>query len=138
MSDGQSDSDKDWRSWAYLQKDNWPECIPWTYPKREYGPYPFGKKTHHDPHDLDTYPASNPTAASVGETYMGDVCPWCGVPLDWLEDVVLITGARGTFADVDDSDDPTPAYHPDCWQAREAERRRPTNRTLTEFGHDGH
>lgn len=123
----------DWRKSAYLRVENWPEAIPPTGPKREYGPAPWGQKTHDDPHDLDDYPNSHPDAASVGETFLGDVCPYCGKPLDWFGEVVLIDGTRGTFADVDDVGDPTPAYHPECWRDREAERAGLENTTVEEF-----
>jgi len=112
----------DWRYAAYLNRVNWPECIPWTGPKREYGPYPWSRPDHDDPHDLDEYPHMHPDAGSIGEMYMGDVCPYCGVPVKWDAEVVLITGAKGTLHEVDTMADPTPAYHSDCWHEREQEK----------------
>ena len=121
---------RDWRSWAYLRKEHWPEAIPEMGPKREYGPYPWGKKGHHDPDDLDDYPNSHPDAASVGETYMGDVCPYCGVPLDWIRDTVVTTdGDEGPFHEVNEIGNPVPAYHPECWR----ERRGETSHEITEW-----
>lgn len=90
-------------------------------------------KVHYDPHDLDDYPHSHPDAASVGDEHMGDTCPRCGVPLSMLETVVLITGEKGTFADVDDMNDPTPAFHPPCWEERTAEVNRIENETLADY-----
>lgn len=110
--------DRDWRSWAYLQKDNWPECIPWYGPKREYGPYPWSVPDHDDPDDLDDYPHMHPDSASVGDTYLGDVCPFCGVPLRWDEEVVLLDGSRGVFHEINELEEPEPAYHPECWAER--------------------
>jgi len=126
-------SDRDWRKAAYLRIENWPEAIPPMGPKREYGPYCWGEKRHHDPHDLDGWPHSHPDAASVGDSYLGDVCPYCGKPLDWLGEVVLITGEKGVFAEVDETDDPTPAYHTDCWNDRQAEKHGLENTTLSEW-----
>lgn len=125
---------EDWRYAAHLRKQNWPDAIPPMGPKREYGPYPWSPKAHHDPHDLDDYPHSHPDAASVGETYMGDVCPYCGVPLDWVNDeVVMFDGRRGQFCEVNDVDTPKPAYHPDCWRDRQAEKHGLENTTLGEY-----
>lgn len=131
-------TDRDWREYAYLRKENWPDAIPPTGPKRRYGPYPFARPDHDDPHDLDTYPNSHPDAASVGESHLGDVCPYCGVPLDWLADtVVTIDGERGVFADVNAANDPVPAYHPACWTERQATAARQEYRTLDTFAADG-
>lgn len=130
------DRERDWRSWAYLQADNWPEAIPGMGPKREYGPYPWSAPTHYDDYDLDDYPHSHPDAGSVGGEYLGDVCPYCGVPLRWDEKVVLIGGTRGTFHEVDDLDSSTPAYHPDCYDDRDATIRRTENRSLDEWAED--
>lgn len=115
------DTERDWRESAYLSKENWPEAIPNDGPKREYGPYTWGRISHEDPNALDDYPASHPDAASVGDVYLGDVCPYCGVPLAWTEQVVLLTGESGIFGDVDDLQEPTPAYHTDCWEQRREE-----------------
>lgn len=125
--------ERDWRRSAYLTRDNWPEAIPWTGPKRRSGPYPWGRPRHDDPYDLDDYPDLHPDAASVGGSYMGDVCPYCGVPLPNNQDVVLITGERGELCDVDDLHDPTPAYHPDCWRERQAEMHGLENTTLDDY-----
>lgn len=130
-------NDRDWRESAYLRKENWPEAIPEMGPKREYGPYPWGRKTHDDPHDVDDYPNSHVDAASVGHYYMGDVCPYCGVPLSWAEKVVTIEGDCGEFSDVDDHDDPTPAYHPECWKERQAEIHGEENQNFGEFSGGG-
>jgi hypothetical protein len=134
MTDTTDTDDRDWREWAYLSKSRWPEAIPNCGPAREYGPKPWGRKTHYDPEGLDKYPASHPGAASVGDAYMGDVCPYCGVPLAWTERVVLITGTRGIYGSVDAVDEPTPAYHPECWDERVAEGATPKGiKSLTEF-----
>lgn len=126
-------SDRDWRKSAYLTLSNWPECIPWTGPKRRYGPFPWGEVDHYDPHNLDDYPHHHPAAASVGDSYIGDVCPYCGVPLDFGDEVVLHDGQRGVFAELNDLDDPVPAYHPTCWRERQAEKHSLTNTTLGDF-----
>lgn len=120
--------DRDWRSWAYLDADNWPEAIPAMGPKREYGPWPWPEPTH-DPEGLDPYPDSHPNAASIGDLYLGDVCPWCGVPLRWDQTVVLIDKTRGVFHEISAIDDPAVAYHPGC----HAERRGKLNRSLTDY-----
>lgn len=126
-------SDRDWREWAYLDASRWPEAIPEMGPKREYGPYPWGQKTHHDPHDVDDYPNSHPDAASCGDTYLGDVCPRCGVPLRWDEEVYTIGGTRGVFHEVDELDSPTPAYHIECYRDRQAEIHGLENTSLEDF-----
>lgn len=117
----------------YLRVENWPECIPPTEPTEEYAPQAWWQPTHDDPHGVDDYQHTHPDAASIGDDYMGDVCPYCGVPLRWTESVVLITGDRGTFHEVDDVDSPTPAYHPDCWRDRQAEIHGHENATLDAF-----
>lgn len=125
----EADDPRDWREWAYVRAENWPEAIPWTGPKREYGPYPWGRPDHDDPHGLDTYPHTHPDAASVGENYLGDVCPYCGTPLRWDEVVVQREDGRGRLCDLDDPSDPTPSYHPQC----AAERRQELHRSFGEF-----
>lgn len=125
---------RDWRESAYLKKENWPEAIPPMGPKREYGPYPWGEKAHHDPRDIDDYQSTHPDAASIGETYMGDVCPYCGVPLDWANDeVVLLDGSRGTFCDINEIGEPEPAYHPKCWLERQATIKAQENRSISDY-----
>lgn len=113
--------DRDWREWAYLTAENWPEAIPNSGPHREYGPWPWSSPTHDDPHGVDRWPASHPDAASVGHSYMGDVCPYCGVPLNRRETVVLIDGMEGQFAEINPVAEPEPAYHPECWSERQHE-----------------
>lgn len=121
---------RDWREWAHLRKDNWPEAIPPMGPKREHGPYPWGEPGHDDPDGLDDYPASHPDASSIGESYIGDVCPYCGVPLRWDETVVLAdSGDYGVFRDISDLRSPEVAYHSEC----HAERRAAVNHSLGEF-----
>ena len=127
------DDPSDWREYAHLTVEHWPEAIPVMGPKRQYGPHPWGTPTHEDEYGLDTYPNAHPDAASIGHQYLGDVCPYCGVPLRFTETVVLLTGERGEFHEIDDVADPTPAYHPDCWTEREAERHRQENKTLTQY-----
>jgi len=126
-------SDRGWRESAYLQATNWPEAIPEMGPKREYGAYPWGRKTHDDPHDVDEYPNSHPDAASCGDTYLGDVCPYCGVPLRWDEPVSTIDGQQGQLHEVDDLNDPTPAYHVECYRSRQAEIHDTEGTTLQDF-----
>lgn len=125
-------SDSDWRKWAYTQASNWPEAVPWMGPKRRYGPYPWGRPTHDD-EGLDDYPHRHIDANSCGDGFLGDVCPYCGVPLRWTEEVYLIDGTFGIFGAVDETDDPTPAYHPDCWRERQAEKHGNENTTRTEY-----
>ena len=126
--------DRDWRESAYLRKENWPEAVPNCGPSREYGPSAWAKKSHYDPEDIDDYAASHPAAASVGDVYMGDVCPYCGVPLAWTEKVVLITGTSGIYGTVDTVEAATPAYHPECWDRRVEQGATPKGiKTLTEF-----
>lgn len=126
-------TDRDWREWAYLRKENWPEAIPWCGPKREYGPYPWHEPNHHDPHGLDDYPFSHPDAASCGDTYMGDVCPRCGVPLRGDETVVNHRGTEGMLWDVSPDENPVPCYHPECWRERQAEKHKQHNASLEDF-----
>lgn len=126
-------SNQAWRKNAYLKKDNWPEAIPPMAPRREYGPYPWGQKHHHDPHDVDDYPSSHPDAGSIGHEYLGDVCPQCGVPLSWEEEVVTIQGNQGYFYDVNDLDSPTPAFHPECWKTRKAKINSIENYSIDDF-----
>lgn len=123
-------TDRDWREWAHLKKENWPEAIPEMGPKREHGPYPWREKTHDDPNDLDSYPNYHPDAASIGDVYMGDVCPYCGVPLNFYRDeVVTIEGDGGVFRELNVISEPIAAYHPECWN----ERRGETNADLDDY-----
>jgi hypothetical protein len=121
-----TETDRDWRKSAYLRKENWPEAIPWTGPRRAYGPYSWGKA------DIDgcKYPSNHPDAASIGHNYIGDVCPWCGVPLHGTdEEVVLHNGSEGTLIELTELGDPEPAFHPGCytkWRGRD-------NAQLTEW-----
>ena len=117
---------------SHLRVTNWPECIPWTGPTRESAADCWGRFVS-DRDIPGEYPSTHPAAASVGEPYLGDVCPECGVPLRWTEEVVLITGSRGIFADVDETADPTPGYHPECWEEYETESKQAQNHTLGEF-----
>lgn len=129
-------SDRRWRVAAYLSVERWPEAIPFDGPKHPDCPEPFAYYRADDDRldpDLDPYPASHPAAASVGDTHLGDVCPRCGVPLDWLEEVVTIDGEAGVYSDVDETGDPTPAYHPDCWRERQAEASAAVNASLGDF-----
>jgi hypothetical protein len=111
----------DWRKSAYLRKENWPEAIPNCGPKREYGPYPWAEPTH-DSEGLDTYPFSHPAAASIGDYYMGDVCPQCGVPLRYDENVITLDGTEGVLHEVSPATDPVPCYHKECHAERRAEQ----------------
>lgn len=126
-------TERDWRESAYLKKENWPEAIPPTGPKREYGPEPWFSKVHPDPHNLDDYPSSHPDAASIGYQYGGDVCPYCGVPLENDVELVDQTGQTGTIWDLARDDVTIPVYHPECWKARRADRRRKENASLAEY-----
>jgi len=127
------DDDRDWREWAFLREKFWPDAIPYTGPKREYGPYPWGEKTHEDPHDVDDYPDSHPSAASVGDLYAGDVCPYCGTPTRIDQEVVTGEGERGELIAMTDRRDPEPAYHPNCWTQRQEAIGQLENRTLADF-----
>lgn len=126
-------SNQDWRETAYLKKSNWPEAIPPIGPKREYGPYPWGKISHENPHNVDDYPHSHPDAASCGDIYMGDVCPQCGVPLRYDTEVVNIRGSRGELHAVSPDENPIPCYHPECWKNRQATLRSHENQSLMEY-----
>jgi hypothetical protein len=110
--------DRDWREWAHLHTEHWPEAIPWTGPRREYGVYPWCEPTH-DQYGVDDYPQCHPDAASIGYDYRGDVCPMCGVPLPMTEDVVTKVGNRGKLADVSPDGHPVPSYHPACYEERQ-------------------
>jgi len=123
----------DWRESAYLQAENWPECIPGKYPKREYGPYAWPKKTHSDPYGLDDYPASHTDAMSIGGNYPGDVCPYCGVPLKNDVEYRSQDGEKGTVWDLARDDSTVPVYHKDCYRDREAEIHGHENASLGEF-----
>jgi hypothetical protein len=126
-------SEQDWRETAYLTKDKWPEAIPPMGPKREYGPYPWGQISHENKHGVDDYPHSHPAAGSIGDIYMGDVCPMCGVPLRYDAEVVNIRGTRGELHAVSPDENPIPCYHPDCWDEREQTIKSKENVLLTEF-----
>jgi hypothetical protein len=110
-------SEKDWREWAYLQQSNWPEAIPNCGPKREYGPCPWGDP----PTEIDTYAPSHPDACSIGDSYTGHTCPWCGVPIDARNDEVRTAdGEIGTVWDIEARRDDfvMTAYHKTCWYKR--------------------
>lgn len=126
-------SNRDWREWAYTDADNWPEAIPWMGPKRENGPYPWHEPNHKDDHDLDDYPFSHADAASVGASYAGDVCPYCGVPLRLDESVVNLRGECGKLYEVSPDDAPVASYHEQCWKARNAKINSLENTSLTEW-----
>jgi len=123
----------DWRDYAYLTKSNWPEAIPWMGPKREYGPYPWSGPVHDDPHNVDTYIHTHPDAASCGPYCMGDVCPYCGVPLSGKEGVYKITGESGRLDEITENRNPKPCYHPECWDKRQAEIHGQEHTTLGEW-----
>jgi hypothetical protein len=124
---------RDWRASAYLNTENWPEAIPWYGPKREYGPYPWGESDHYDPHNLDEYHWTHPDAGSCGDIYMGDVCPYCGVPLRLDETAVNINGREGNLHVVSPDETPVPSYHPECWKERQAEVHSRENQTLGDY-----
>jgi hypothetical protein len=114
-------SDYDDRSSAYLRQEHWPDCIPWTYPKREYGPTPWSAPAHDDS-DRDDYPPYHSDAASIARC-MGDVCPYCGVPMTYDEDCITIDGETGVVADswpdeFGGGELADPTYHPDCYRER--------------------
>lgn len=125
--------DRDWRKSAYLRKDNWPDAIPNSYPKREYGPYPWTETSHDDPHDLDPFNYSHPDAASIGHKYVGDVCPYCGVPLQYEGTVINHNGERGELFEISPDENPVPCYHIDCWQERQAQVHKIENKTLGDY-----
>jgi hypothetical protein len=129
----ETESNRDWRESAYLRKEKWPAAIPWMGPKREHGPYPWPEKSHHDPHDLDEYPHRHIDAASCGDTYMGDVCPYCGVPVRLDTELVNINGNQGIGFEISPDNNPIPLYHPDCWQEREKTVNQLENRTLDAY-----
>lgn len=126
--------EQDWRETAYLDKQNWPKAIPYIGPKREYGPYPWGKYSgHFDPHDLDDYGWTHPDAGSVGSMYAGDVCPYCGVPLRLDEPAVNNNGQKGELHEISPNEQPIPCYQPECWNDRQAERYQIESTTLSEY-----
>jgi len=126
-------TERDWRETAYLTKSNWPEAIPPMEPKREWGPYSWSEPKHDNPHSVDDYHYTHPTAASVGELYMGDVCPYCGVPLKCDESVVNINGQTGQLIDVSPNEKPVPCYHRECWINRHKDIQEIENQTLGEW-----
>lgn len=113
---------------AYLRLENWPDCIPATEPTREFAPAAW-RPPDHDPEGVDDYPWSHPSAASVGDSYMGDVCPYCGVPLSIYEIVTTLDNETGRLHAVSPDDTPKPCYHRACW----LERRGHGEATLDEF-----
>jgi hypothetical protein len=115
-------SERDWREYAHLKAENWPEAIPNSGPRREYGVYPWTAPTH-DQYGIDDYPYIHPDAASISHYHMGDVCPMCGVPLNGQETVVTKTGKKGELLDVSPSAKPEPSYHPSCYDERTQELR---------------
>lgn len=115
--------ERDWREYAHLNAENWPEAVPNSGPRREYGVYPWGDPDH-DQYGIDDYPFSHPDAASIGHYYMGDVCPMCGVPLEGREPVITKTGKRGELLEVSHNDKPEPSYHPSCYDERQEELQR--------------
>jgi hypothetical protein len=119
----------DWRESAHLNAENWPECIPEMFPKREYGPYAWG-----EPRDeYDNYPWSHPDAGSISGRHMGDVCPMCGKPLRIDETVVNKDGSVGDLIDVSSNRNPVPCYHKQCWRDRQETKGKAENSTLGEF-----
>ena len=131
-SKSKTQSERRWREDAYLTKSKWPEAIPHCGPKTEYGVYPWGNPTH-DQYGIDDYPFSHPDAASLGDLYLGDVCPMCGVPLKGDEKVITKTGKRGELLDVSPCEKPEPAYHPDCYSKRDEILQRRKNAALSDF-----
>lgn len=121
---------------SYLDKSAWPECIPWMEPTREYAPAAWGEPTH-DHAGVDDYPHMHPAAASLGDAYLGDVCPYCGVPVAFTDRVVLATGGRGVLGELVAVDEVVPAYHPDCWRERQAEIHGHENARLDAFAGGG-
>jgi hypothetical protein len=128
-----TEDNRDWRESAYLSKENWPEAIPRMGPKREYGPYPWGEIRHENPHGVDEYPHSHPAAASIGDLFIGDVCPKCGVPLKYTQQVVNINDTEGELHAVSPDENPIPCYHPGCWQERQATINSIENASLGDF-----
>lgn len=125
---------RDWRESAYLQKSKWPEAIAWDGPHREHGPKPWAYFAAYEGiDDVDEYPSSHTSAGSIGDDYLGDVCPYCGVPVRWTEEVVLEDGTEGVFAEISTLDEPEPGYHPECWRDRQAEKHGQENTSLGEW-----
>jgi len=89
----------------------WPDCID-----------DWGEKSHDDPNDVDSYPAFHPRAAHVGKMFFGDVCPFCGTPLSWGEEVRLGDGIEGTLGNlIGIQNHDRVAYHPKCYYRRQGE-----------------
>jgi hypothetical protein len=123
-------SSHDWRYSAYLKRVNWPECIPEMGPKREHGPFPWADPSHDKINDkVDSYSMGHPAAGSVGYQYLGDVCPYCGVPIHMEEEVYRHDGEHGELGEITELDTPVPCYHVDCWH----DRRDELNQNLTEW-----
>lgn len=114
---------------AYLRKANWPECIPWTEPTREYWPQAWWGPTLPGDDSPDTYNSSHPAAGSLGDLYFGDVCPYCGVPVRMDEEVIGEDGTRGEVWDVSPDEDQQPVYHRECYM----ERRGHTEQKIADF-----
>ena len=124
-----TDSDNRWRETAHLREKNWPEAIHAIGPKTKHGVSEWGK-----PHtEHDNYPRSHPAAASVGGSYMGDVCPECGVPLRFDETVVNANQVRGNLLDVSPNENQVACWHPECWRERHKRVAQENNHTLEGF-----
>lgn len=128
-----TDDTRDWRSWAYLQRSNWPECIPDQGPKRKHGPYPWNRGYSDATVDGEPYPWSHPDAGSIGHEYLGEVCPRCGVPIHAERETVVTTGGeRGTVLELTDMDDPEPVFHTECYAVRKGEGSRSLSEWVSE------
>lgn len=133
MTGTENEEPRKWLEYAYLNKENWPEAIPPMGPKREYGPQPWWKPSHDELDEADNYQYTHPAAASIGDLYMGDVCPWCGVPLRYDETVTNVHGTRGELYEVSPDEEPVPCFHVDCWEERMAEIGQRDHQTLEDF-----
>ncbi|AGM11236.1 hypothetical protein M197_gp72 [Haloarcula hispanica tailed virus 2] len=79
----------------------------------------------HDPYDVDE------VHGDKGQT--GDICPWCGDPIQVIEDLVT---AGGEPIPNDIGKWPTRVFHEDCWKAELSAKRADENVSLEDFTDD--
>lgn len=64
--------------------------------------------------EKNPYPIYYLDAASLSDLHGGDICPRCGEPLKYGEEVVSYSGERGTVLELAEKDVSVPLYHPPC------------------------
>lgn len=70
--------------------------------------------------EVDPYPCFNTDFFS--EIHSGDVCPRCGVAIEYSEDVIRFDGERGVPTELATKDFSIPLYHPKCYRKRKADK----------------